>query len=363
MKIQLTEKFLKVSWFGKSVSIFMTFLFVTLLLSCSGKQDELGLSKELNVYNFSYYIGETTIQDFEKEFGVKVNYDNYSSNEELLAKIQAGVSGYDVIFPSDYMVNIMIKQNLLTEIDLNNIPNLKNINRRLHNLPFDPENRYSIPYQWGTTGLGINTSKVPENVTNWDILWNEKYRGRMTVLDDIRFTFVPALKKLGYSINTTNPDEINKAKELLIKQKPLLKAYSSDTYIDMLKSGDAWISYGFSGDIYQVAGDNPDVKYVIPENGTNIWVDNMCIPKNSAHKYTAEVFINYILRPEVSAGISNFTYYSSPNKEAQKFIEPEILNDHGIYPPKELLDKCEFLEDVGDATRLYDRLWNEVKSK
>lgn len=344
--------------------IILGILFFFSIFGCSQKEKEKSkLSKELNVYNWSYYIGETTIQDFEKEFGIKVNYDNYSSNEELLAKLQAGVKGYDVIFPSDYMVEIMKIQNLLAPIDFSNIPNFKNIMKRFKNLPFDLENKYSIPYQWGTTGIGVNTAKVEENVNSWNILWNTKYRGRITILDDMRFGLVPALKKLGYSINTINPDELKQVKELMITQKPLVKAYTSDTYIDLLKSGDSWIAYGYSGDIYQVAKDNPSVVYVIPKEGTNIWVDNMCIPKDAPHKYTAEVFINYILRPEVGAGISNYTWYSSPNEPAKEFIKKEIIHDPGIYPSKEVLDKCEFLKDVGEATRLYDRIWNEIKSE
>ena len=334
-----------------------------LSFGCNTKNHEEKLSKELNVYNWSYYIGKTTIQDFESEFGVKVNYDNYSSNEELLAKLQAGVTGYDVIFPSDYMVKIMREQDLLSIIDKKNISNLKNIDSLFLNLPFDPNNKYSIPYQWGTTGIGINKSKVHEYPNSWKLLWDEKYKGRITMLDDMRFGLVPALKLLGFSINTTDPMQLLEAKKLMFKQKALVKAYSSDTYIDMLKSGDAWISYGFSGDIYQVAKDNPNVIYIIPQEGSNIWVDNMCVPKNAPHKYTAEVFINYILRAKVGAEITNFTYYASPNKEAKKFINPSILNDPGIYPPDSVLQKCEFLKDVGEATKVYDRIWNEIKSK
>jgi spermidine/putrescine transport system substrate-binding protein len=340
---------------------FLLLLFIA-ITGCS-KKEERKLSRELNVYNWSSYIGETTIKDFEKEFDLKVNYDNYSSNEELFAKLQTGVAGYDVIFPSDYMVKIMIDQKLLADINIENIPNYRNIDKKFINLPFDPGNKYSIPYQWGTTGLGINISEISENVTNWDILWNEKYKGRITMLNDMRFGLVPALKKSGYSINTTNSTQLEEAKQLMTKQKVLVKAYSSDTYIDMLKSGDAWISYGYSGDIYQVANNNQDVIYVIPQEGTNVWIDNMCIPINAPHKYTAEVFINYILEPKVSAGISNFTSYSSPNREARKYIKPEILNDPGIYPSEEVLEKCEFLQDVGEATKLYDRIWAEIKSK
>jgi len=307
-------------------------------------------------------VSKDTIPGFEKEFGVKVVYDNYSSNEELLAKLQTGAANYDLIFPSDYMVGIMAKQGLLMPLDLKNIPNFKNVEARFKNLPFDPGNKYSIPYFWGTTGIGYNAEKVSEKVDSWNILWNEKYSGRISMLDDMRGIANAALKLLGYSINTTDPKQINEAKQLLLKQKPLIKAYASDTYIDFLVSGDIWLSQAYSGDVFQVIKENKAVKYAIPKEGTDMWVDNMCIPKGARNKYTAEVFISYILRPDVSADICNYTWYANPNEAARKLIKPEILNNPSIYPPKEILDKCEFQKDAGGATKLYEQLFNEVKS-
>lgn len=330
---------------------------------CSRKQEGQTLSKELNVYNWSHYVAESTLADFEKEFGVKVNYDNFSSNDELLAKLQTGVSGYDVIFPADYMVKIMAAQGLLAELRKENIPNLKNLDDRFRNPPYDPEGKYSVAYQWGTTGIGYNLAKVGKRITGWDVLWEPAYKGRITMLDEIRSGLVPALKLLGFSVNTTHPSELLQAKELMLANKPLVKAYTSATYQDLLKSGDAWIVVGFSGDIYQVAKDHPDIYYVIPSQGSDLWVDNMCIPATAPNKSTAEVFINYMLRADVSAAISNFTHYASPNAAARQFIKPELLNDPNIYPPKEVMDKLEFLQDVGEATRLWDRTWSEIKSR
>ncbi len=332
------------------------------LTNCSKAPENVPVVKELNVYNWSNYIGKNTVQDFEKEFGIKVNYDTYASNEELLAKIQAGVKGYDIIVPSDYMVTIMVKQNLLSPLDMNKIPNFAGVSDKFKNLSFDPANKYSVPYHWGTNGIGIDTTKVTEKVDSWDILWNKKYKGRITMLDDMRAGLIPAMKKLGYSINTLDPKQLEKAKQLMIEQKPLVKAYSSETYIDMLKSGDAWISYGYSGDVYQVAKDNHNIRYVIPKEGTNIWIDNMCIPQNAPHKETAELFIDYILRPKVSADITNETWYASPVEPAKQYIKKEILDDPNIYPTDEIIGKCEFIKDVGDATKMYDRIWNEIKS-
>ncbi len=328
----------------------------------AGEQPKPELSKELNIYNWSNYIAPNTIPDFEKEFGVKVHYDNYASNEELLAKLQAGGAGYDIIVPTGYMVKIMSSLGLLAELDMTHIPNFQNIVPEYKNTPFDPGNKYSVPYQVGLGGLGINTAKVKEPIDSWATLWDAKYKGRISILDDSRSGFIPALKLMGYSINSTSAEQLQQAKEMLIKQKALVKAYTSDTYMDMLKSGDVWIAYGYSGDVYQVIAEAPHIKFVIPKEGVEIGVDNLCIPKNAPHQYTAEVFINYILRAGVGAAITNATHYGSPNAASRDSILPEILNDPGIFPPKEVLDRCEFINDVGEATQHYDRLWSELKS-
>jgi len=331
--------------------------------SCSKKDKGTGkLSDKLYVYNWTYYISENAIPDFEKEFGVKVIYDNYSSNEEMLAKLHFEATAYDLVFPSDYMVRTMSRLGLLEELDLTNIPNFKNISEKFKRLPFDPENKHSIPYLWGTTGIGVNTEKVAEEVDSWGILWNEKYKSHISMLDDMRGITNPTLKLLGYSINTTNPKHIEEAKQMLIKQKPLVNVYTGDEYVDLLKSGDIWLAQGYSGDVFQVMQEKEVIKYVIPKEGTDIWVDNMCIPKGAKNKYTAEVFVNYLLRPEVSAEISNFTWYANPNEASHRGTKPEIMNNTSIYPPKEVLDKCEFLKDVGDAKTFYEQLFNEVKS-
>lgn len=343
--------------------LLLCFVVIFLAFGCGDGEHPYEMTNRLNFYNWSYYIADETIPDFEREFNVRVIYDNFSSNDELLTKLQAGGrSGYDLIVPSDYMVEIMIQQGLLQELNMDNIPNIENLDPRFRNLPFDPEGKYSVPYQWGTAGLGINTRFVQEEITSWDVLWDEKYRGRISMLDNMRSSMVPALIRLGYSINTTDEREIAEARELLIQQKDLVRTYTNDTYIDLLKSGDVWIAYGWSGDIYQVARENPDVIYVIPEEGTYVWVDNMAIPMGAPNRFTAEVFINYILRPEVSAAISNYTWYSSPNKAAMPLIEEHMRENPGIYPPPEVLDNAEFLKDVGEATLLFNRAWSQVKA-
>jgi spermidine/putrescine transport system substrate-binding protein len=330
--------------------------------SGGAQKGDVEMTNRLNFYNWSYYIAEETIPDFQDEFGVRVRYDNFSSNSELLAKIQAGASGYDLIVPSDYMVEIMIAQNMLQPLNEANIPNLVNIDPRFRNMPFDPDNIYSVPYQWGTTGLGINTRFVTEIIDSWDVLWNPTYAGRISILDDMRSGMVPALKKLGYSVNTRNEIELAEARNLMFAQKAMVRTYSSETYIDLLKSGDIWIAQGWSGDIFQVMKENPDIIFVIPREGSYIWVDNMVIPKGAPNRTTAEAFINYILRDNVGAAISNYTGYSTPNRAALPLVDEDLLNDETMYPPDEVLNRLEFMHDVGTATALYNRIWNEIKS-
>jgi spermidine/putrescine transport system substrate-binding protein len=260
------------------------------------------------------------------------------------------------------MVEIMIAQNMLQQLNEANIPNLVNIDPRFRNMPFDPDNIYSVPYQWGTTGLGINTRFVTEIIDSWDVLWNPTYAGRISVLDDMRSGMVPALKKLGYSVNTRNEMELAEARNLMFAQKAMVRTYSSETYIDLLKSGDIWIAQGWSGDIFQVMKENPDIIFVIPREGSYIWVDNMVIPKGAPNRTTAEAFINYILRDNVGAAISNYTGYSTPNRAALPLVDEDLLNNETMYPPDDVLNRLEFMHDVGTATALYNRIWNEIKS-
>lgn len=320
------------------------------------------LAKEIYFYNWSDYIAEDTIPNFQDEFGVKVVYDNYSSNDTLLAKLQSGATGYDIIVPTDYMITTMLGLGLLQEIDLDNVPNVANLYQRFREAPFDPGNKYSIPWQWGTTGIGYNSAKVPDFEASWDMLWDEKYSGKITMMNEIRDVFAVALFRLGYSPNTRDAAQIEEAKQMLIEQKPLLKHYTSDTYIDELASEDAWLSHGWSGDVLQAQLENEAVLYSVPKEGSLTWVDSMCIPKDAPSKYTAEVFMNYIHQPEVAAGITNYVYYASPNEAAEEFILPEILEDPQVYPPQETMDKLTFLEELGEDTELYNAAYQELRA-
>jgi spermidine/putrescine transport system substrate-binding protein len=333
------------------------------LLGCLGQKPEeqkQELSKVLNVYNWSDYIAEDTIPNFEKEFSIKVNYDNYSSTDELRAKMEAGASGYDIIVPTDYMIPDFIRAGIVQPIDFANIPNFKNIGKKFKNPPYDPEGKFSVPYMWGTTGIGYNSEKV-ESVEGWEVMWDEKYKNRITMHHDMRELLGAGLKYLGYSNNSTSEKELKEARDILLKQKPLVKAYTSDTYIEMLSSGDAWLANGWSGDVYQAAAENENILYAIPSQGATLWVDNMCIPVGAPHKYAAEIFIDYILRPEVSAAISNYVWYANPNEASYPLTDTEIMNDTSIYPPEDVFAKLEIMAPLdAKTTELYSRMWNEI---
>lgn len=333
---------------------------IFLLLGCNGNDND---KKELFVYNWTTYIAENTISDFETATSIDVTYDNFSNNEELLAKMQAGAKGYDVIFPSDYMVDVMMKEDLLLKIEPSKIPNNNNLLEKFRSLRYNNgTDIYAVPYLWGTVGIGIDTSKVKEYSSSWDMLFDEKYKGKISMLDDMRFGMIPALKNLGYSINTKNTQELEEAKNLMLSQKTLVRAFTSDTYINLLKSGEVWIAYGYSGDIYQAASQNKDIIYLVPEEGTAIWVDNMCIPKSAPNPNLAKQFINYMLEGKVGADISNSTLYANPNREAKKYIDDKIVNNPNIYISDTLIRKSEFLNDIGEATKEYSKTWSEIKA-
>ncbi len=324
--------------------------------------DRTKLSKELNVYNWSDYIADDTIPNFEKEFGVKINYDTYEDNESMLAKLQSGATGYDIVVPTGYMIDIMIKQNMLAPLNHENIPNLKLVTTELVDTPFDPGNKYSVPYQWGTTGFGYNSKHVTGQVDSWKLLFDPTYKGKITMLDDMRGVLAAAQKLLGYSLNSTSESELMDAKKLLMEQKPLLKAYISAPVKSLLISEEVWLSQLWSGDVFMAKDENEDLEYCIPKEGCEVWTDNLAIPKTAPHKYTAEIWINYNLRPEVSASVSNYVHYATPVEPAKKFIDKADLENPGIYPTPEVLRKLEFTKDVGEATRIYDQIWTELKA-
>lgn len=340
-----------------------TLLVVGCINNNSTPTDNKGQNKILSIYNWSTYIDPQVITEFEQKFGVQIKYDTFESNDDLYAKLKAGNPGYDVIVPSDYMVTIMRKEELLEPLNLEKIPNIKNIEPKFKNPPFDPGNQYSLPYQWGTMGLGYNIKATAQEINSWQVIFEPKYKERVALVDELRSMLGGVLIYLGYDPNTTNLEEINKAKDYIIEHKDTIAAFAPDTGQLLLDQGEVDLAVEWSGDIFQVMEENPNIRYTIPKEGSIIWVDNIAIAKNAPHKDTAEQFINFLLEPEISAKISNFVKYGSPNKVAieKGLINEKELKNPGIYPPPEVFDKLTYIKDVGEATRLYDEAWTEVK--
>lgn len=344
--------------------IWLSLFLAVLLAACSGGKP--APARELHVYNWSAYIDPQIYRDFEAEFGIRVVEDTFASNEELLAKLQAGATGYDIIVPSDYMVSIMLHQGLLAELDHSRIPNLSNIDPQFANPPYDPGLRHCVPYQWGTTGIGYNAEVFPDPPSSWAYLFDptlaQPYAGKFTMLNDAREVIGAALKYLGYSINTRNEAELQAARDLLIRQKPWVYAYDSEQYRALLPAGEIVMAHGYSGDVFMVAEEDKRIRYTIPREGASIWMDHLCIPASAPNKEAAHLFINYLLRPDVGARISNYTRYASPNAAARAHIDPELLADPAVYPPPEVMERLEWIQDVGETTLLYERIWTEVKA-
>ncbi|MBE7468488.1 MAG: spermidine/putrescine ABC transporter substrate-binding protein [Anaerolineales bacterium] len=331
-----------------------------------------GLAPELSVYNWADYIDEAILTNYEKEYGVKIVYDTFASNEDLLAKLQAGATGYDIIVPSDYMVAQMIELGLLAEIDLNNIPNIKNVDP--HNLDayYDPGNKHCLPYQWGTTGIAYNQEVFKDNPPDsWAFLFDpdqaKKWQsaGGINVLNDQRELIGAALKYLGYSLNSTDEKQLQEARDLILAVKPYIKTFNSEDYEQsLLIPGEVVISHSWSGNAANAQAET-DGKwaYVIPKEGAMRWQDNMCITASSQRKATAEHFINYILEAKNGAALTEITYYSSPNLAAKEFISKELLDNPAIFPPQDQLDKLEWAQPLGESVFLYDQIWTEIKSQ
>lgn len=323
-------------------------------------------SEKVVVYNWGEYLDPEVLTMFEEETGIDVVYEEFETNEILYPKISSGAIAYDVICPSDYMIQRMIENNLLAEINFDNIPNVKNIGKDYmeQSRQFDPENKYSVPYCWGTVGILYNKTMVDEPITSWSVLWDEKYKDNILMQDSVRDAFGVTLKYLGYSLNSTDLDELTEARDLLIKQKPLVQAYVIDQVRDKMIGNEAAIGVIYSGEAIYTQMENPDLEYVIPEEGSNIWIDSWVIPKNAENKENAEKFINFLCRPEIA--LMNFEYitYSTPNIEARKMIEDEAIRNSEIaFPDLSKYDNLETFQYLGtEADQTYGELWNQVKS-
>jgi spermidine/putrescine-binding protein len=317
--------------------------------------------QNLNVFNWSDYIDPELIPEFQSRTGATVQYDNYSSESELETKLLAGGAGYDVIFPSDHSMAPLVAKQLLANIDKALLPNWKHLDPKFLGAPYDPENRYSAPYFWGTVAVGIRTDHVTDPVKGFDVLFEERYKGRITMFDDAENVVATVLLYLGYPMNSTDDEHLAKVKEVLIKQRPLVQSYTSDAFKEKLIKGEAWVVLGWSGDILQAAGENENIRAVVPETGTMIWVDAMAIPKDAKNKRLAHEFINFLLEPEIAARNANTVRYASPNVTAREYMTKDLLDDPAIYPPQEILDRCQWLKDKGSDIAKIERLWQEVR--
>jgi len=323
--------------------------------------------EKVYVYNWGEYIDPEVIDLFEEETGIKVVDDYFESNEEMYPKIKAGAVQYDVVCPSDYMIQKMIEEDLLTEINFENVPNIKNIDPSYlkSSEQFDPGNKYSVPYCWGTLGILYNKTMVEEPIDSWSAIFDEKYSGDILMIDSVRDAFGIALAYQGYDINTTNETELDEAKTLLQEQYPLVQAYVVDQVRDKMIGGEAAIGVIYSGEAIYTKRENPDLEYVVPKEGSNVWIDSWVIPKNSRNKENAEAFINFICDGEIALKNFEFITYSTPNSIARNLIEDEdIKNSTVAFPDQTVLDRCTTFQYLGEeAESMYIDKWNEVKSQ
>lgn len=342
---------------NRIICLLLAFTCLLPLAACGGGSS----GNVVNVYNWGEYIDESIFEDFEAQTGIKVNYQTYDSNEALYGKLAGGATGYDVIIPSDYMIGQMIEEDMLEPLNFNNIPNMADIDPALLNPEYDPENLYSVPYMFGILGIIYNTTLVDKNedMETWDVLWDEKYSHDILMFDNSRDTVGIALKKLGYSYNTTDLAQITQAVDELITQKPLLQGYFMDKIFEKMEGANAAIGVYYYGDYLTMYDNNEDLAFAIPREGTNRYVDAMCIPKGSEHKENAEAFINFMCSTE--AGLANVeeTWYSSPLLSVREALDPEVSEDPNAYPDTDFMEqRCETYACLPDAARkLYNDQW------
>lgn len=346
-------------------------LALTLIAGCKkggggAGQGGAGGERVVNVYSWSEYLPQDVRDGFTAKTGIKVNLTLYESNEMLVDKLQAGVSDFDVVVPSDYTVAILKRQGLVQKIDAGRIANWKNLDPKLLGRAYDPKNEYAMPYFWGTTGIGFDKQAVAGGaVDSWNVMFDEKYAGKILMLKDARECLAVALKRMGKSINERDPAVLRQAGEVLKGQKRLVKVYNSDDSDQTLGRGDVVLAHGFNGQLAKlVASDPARFGYVVPKEGGTMWIDAMCIPAKAKHVAEAHEFLNYLLDPEVGARVVNQVSYASGNLAARAKIEPRILNDPAIYPPEDVVKRCEVMEDLGDGVmEVVDRVWQEVVVK
>lgn len=322
----------------------------------------------INVYNWGEYISNGTEgsldvnKEFTKRTGIAVNYTTFDSNESLYSKLAGGGADYDIIIPSDYMVSKLMQENMLAELDFANIPNFEYIDQKFRNPDYDPENKFSVPYTWGLVGLFYNKEFVTEAPTSWSALWDDRYAGKILMFDNPRDAFCLAQARLGQNFNTTDPADWNAASDLLKQQKPMVQAYVMDQIFNKMESGEAWLAPYYSGDAGVLVEENENIGFVVPEEGTNYFVDAICVPATSSHKTEAEAYINFLCDPEIAGANMDFVGYSTPESAAKEYLEEEVVANPLYYPDDSVLERTQVFVNLPEETNmLLDKLWAEVK--
>ncbi|HHT19850.1 MAG TPA: ABC transporter substrate-binding protein [Tissierellia bacterium] len=342
-------------------SLLLLIILSLLLSACQLNPASRG--EVVNVYNWGEYIDKDLLTKFEDETGIRVIYSNFNTNEDLYVKLKSGGTSYDVVVPSDYMIERMINEDMLREINWDNVPNMQYVDEEYQHHSYDPFQLYSAPYFWGTMGIVYNTTLVDEAVDSWSILWDEKYAREIIMLDSSRDSIGVALAWLGYSMNSRDPKELEEAKALLIKQYPLVYAYLVDQTRDIMINGEAALAVMYSGDAVDALDSNEDLVYAIPKEGSNLWFDAMVIPKTARNPENAEKFINFMLEPENAALNSEYVWYSLPSTAAKELLSEELRDNEVAYPSFELIEQLEVFRDPGSYVKHYDEMWQEIKNQ
>ncbi len=329
---------------------------------------ETETEKVLNIYNWEDYLDEGTIKQFESRYGIKINLETFDDEDAMVSGVQSDPEAHDIIITSGRLVSELIQMRLLSKLDLALLPNLSHIEQRFRNPSYDPGNQYSVPYTWGTTAMAVNRKHIKEQADSWEILWNPEYSGKIAMLPTGPEVVGAALKLLGHSLNSTDAGQLEAARQKLLAQRPLLAGYLDTIEIrDKLISGELWAAQVYAGEGLVAAKENPDVQYVIPKEGATLWVDNILIPRDAKHPKNAHLFMNFILEPEISAGITNHYRYANPNAAARAFALPELIGNASLYPSEEVLQKCEVLTpssaDEADQRRqqIINQVWAELQ--
>ncbi len=318
----------------------------------------------ITVFNWYDYIDESVISMFEQETGISVKYANFTTNEEMYAKLSSGAGEYDVIFPSDYIIERMIKEDMLEKLDMALLPNASGVVEWLKTPDYDPEGAYSVPYMWGTVGILYNTTMLEGEIDSWTSIFDAANQKSVFMLDSIRDSLGIALKYLGYSMNTKEPEALEAAKQLLLQQKAdnIVKGYLVDEVKDKMVAGEAPMAVVWSGDALYAMDQSEDLAYIVPKEGSNVWVDGMCIPKNAKNKELAQQFINFMCRPDIARMNMEYIYYSTPIQAVIDEMDEAEKSNATLNPPEDVIARCEFFHDISADMALYDQIWMEIRS-